>query len=132
MFGHQPFQRGPAIIHSLGTKHHSFGSAVPSFWFPDPRLLAYEPETPCAIDLLVGAVEHLMVTLGVPIWTLGDEMRANEAMLSDAELRQRTWELLQGLHLELQKLQREPKTPDATGFLRSRLLRNHCQWDDYH
>ncbi|CAK9045528.1 unnamed protein product [Durusdinium trenchii] len=101
----------------------------------DPRteeLLAYEPETPCAIDLLVGAVEHLMVTLGVPIWTLGDEMRANEAMLSDAELRQRTWELLQGLHLELQKLQREPKTPDATGFLRSRLLRNHCQWDDYH
>lgn len=96
------------------------------------EMLAKEPETPCAIDLLVGAVGHLMTTLSVPIWTPGDEAFANEAILKDAELRQQTEELLRDLLLELQKVQREPNIPDATGFLRSRLLRHHGQWDNYH
>ena len=94
-------------------------------------ILAKEPETPCAIDLLVGAVEHLIATLATPISTPGDEMFANEAMLNNAELVQRTQDLLFELLLELKKLQEEPNTPDATGFLRSRLLRNPGQWNDY-
>ena len=73
-----------------------------------------------------------MTTLSVPIWTPGDEAFANEAILKDAELRQQTEELLRDLLLELQKVQREPNIPDATGFLRSRLLRHHGQWDNYH
>eukprot|EP00435_Cladocopium_sp_Y103_P070313 s574_g35.t1 len=81
------------------------------------NLLVKEPETPCAIDLLVGAVVHLMTTLSVPIWTPGDEAFANEAILKDAELRQQTEDLLRELLLELQKVQREPNTPDATGCL---------------
>ncbi|CAJ1358435.1 unnamed protein product [Effrenium voratum] len=95
-------------------------------------MLAKEPKTPCAIDLLVGAVEHLAATLTVPIWTPGDEMFANQAMLADADLVQRTHTLLHELLFELRKVQREPGTPDATGFLRSRLLRQHRSWDDYH
>ena len=94
-------------------------------------MLAREPETPCAIDLLVGAVEHLIATLAIPISTPGDEISANEAMLKNPELVQSTQDLLCELLLELKKLQQEPETPDATGFLRSRLLRNPGQWNDY-
>lgn len=94
-------------------------------------MLANEPETPCAIDLLVAAVEHLIATLAIPIGTPGDDMYANEAMLNDPELVQSTQEILYELLRELQTLQQEPDTPDATSFLRSRLLRNPKQWNDY-
>lgn len=98
-------------------------------------MLAFAPETPCAIDLLLGAVEHLMMTLAVPISTPGDDMFANEVMLNDAALVGKTRQLLHELLLELQRLQEEPEvrdTPYASDFLRSRISCDHRLWDEYH
>ena len=92
------------------------------------ELLAHEPDTPCAIDFLVGAVEHISSTLRTPIVTPGDEMFANAAMLNDTSLAGKTKRLLQGLLRGLKKLQKEPHIPDAGGFLSSLLLRNPRHW----
>ena len=92
------------------------------------EMLAHEPATPCAIDLLVGAVEHVLATLRIPIVTPGDDMLANEAILKDEDLARKTEDLLQELLVGLKKLQKEPGTLDAAGFLRSLLLRNPRHW----